>query len=246
MTTLITASIIAFGIFGFRLLPVSALPRVDLPDHRRHRDVAGRERGHHGGIGRRRHRAPALDHCRHLVDVVELFAGHQRDHHPVRSQPQHRCRGARRADSADHCAAPVADRDEDPAEFPQGEPGRFRRCCSWSLGSSTLPLSAVNEYGDITIGQTLSQIPGVAQVSVYGAQKFAIRVQADPEAAAARGLSLEDIRNAVSARQFLDAGRHPERTEAGRRIAGLRPDGQGDGLSPHRGGLAQRLPGQAR
>ena len=34
-----------------------------------------------------------------------------------------------------------------------------------SLGSATLPLSAVNEYGDITIGQTLSQIPGVAQVS---------------------------------------------------------------------------------
>jgi HAE1 family hydrophobic/amphiphilic exporter-1 len=67
-----------------------------------------------------------------------------------------------------------------------------------SLGSATLPLSAVNEYGDITIGQALSQIPGVAQAIIYGAQKFAIRVQADPEAAAARGLSLEDIRAAVS------------------------------------------------
>jgi multidrug efflux pump subunit AcrB len=50
-----------------------------------------------------------------------------------------------------------------------------------SLGSATLPLSAVNEYGDITIGQALSQIPGVAQVTIYGAQKFAIRVQADPK-----------------------------------------------------------------
>jgi HAE1 family hydrophobic/amphiphilic exporter-1 len=67
-----------------------------------------------------------------------------------------------------------------------------------SLSSETLPLSTVNEYGDITIGQTLSQIPGVAQVLIYGTQKFAIRVQADPEAAAARGLSLEDIRAAVS------------------------------------------------
>src|SRR6185312_11722602 len=67
-----------------------------------------------------------------------------------------------------------------------------------SLNSATLPLSAVNEYGDITIGQALSQIPGVAQVTIFGTQKFAIRVQADPEAAAARGLSLEDIRTAVA------------------------------------------------
>ena len=115
-----------------------------------------------------------------------------------------------------------------------------------SLGSATLPLSAVNEYGDITIGQALSQIPGVAQVLIFGAQKFAIRVQADPEAAAARGLSLDDIRTAVSRRQFVDAGRHPERSEAGRRAAGLRPDGQGGRLQQGRGGLAQRLAGQAR
>ena len=67
-----------------------------------------------------------------------------------------------------------------------------------SLVSDTLPLSAVNEYGDITIGQALSQIQGVAQVVIFGSQKFAIRVQADPEAAAARGISLEDVRAAVS------------------------------------------------
>jgi HAE1 family hydrophobic/amphiphilic exporter-1 len=66
-----------------------------------------------------------------------------------------------------------------------------------ALSSSTLPLSAVNEYGDVSIGQALSQIQGVAQVLIFGSQKFAIRVQADPEASAARGLSLE-IRNVVS------------------------------------------------
>ncbi|MDZ4368579.1 MAG: efflux RND transporter permease subunit, partial [Afipia sp.] len=84
---------------------------------------------------------------------------------------------------------PPTFRKVNPAEFP---------ILFLSLNSETLPLSTVNEYGDITVGQALSQIPGVAQVLIYGAQKFAIRVQADPEAAAARGLSLEDIRTAVS------------------------------------------------
>src|SRR5260370_16505820 len=48
------------------------------------------------------------------------------------------------------------------------------------------------------MGEALSQIQGVAQVVIFGSQKFAIRVQADPEAAAARGISLEDVRAAVS------------------------------------------------
>src|SRR5665213_3504588 len=44
----------------------------------------------------------------------------------------------------------------------------------------------------------LSQLPGVAQVLVYGAQKFAVRVQVDPAAAAARNISLDDIRTVVA------------------------------------------------
>ena len=50
-----------------------------------------------------------------------------------------------------------------------------------------------------------------------GAQKFAIRVQADPEAAAARNISLEEVAHASSQGQFLDAGRHPDWAEAERR-----------------------------
>ena len=65
-----------------------------------------------------------------------------------------------------------------------------------SLRSPTLPLSAVNEHGD-TIAQQLSQLPGVAQVSVFGAQKYAVRVQVDPDAAAARGLTMDNIRTAI-------------------------------------------------
>ena len=46
--------------------------------------------------------------------------------------------------------------------------------------------------------RTISQMSGVAQVLVYGAQKFAVRVQVDPAAAAARNISLDDIRSVVA------------------------------------------------
>ena len=46
------------------------------------------------------------------------------------------------------------------------------------------------------LAQQISQIQGVAQVLIYGAQRFAIRVQVDPVAAAARNISLDEIRNA--------------------------------------------------
>ena len=67
-----------------------------------------------------------------------------------------------------------------------------------AVSSKTLPLSTVHEYADLKLGQAISQIQGVAQVIVYGAQKFAMRVQVDPEAVAARGLSMDDVRQAVA------------------------------------------------
>src|SRR5262249_26977719 len=66
-----------------------------------------------------------------------------------------------------------------------------------SLNSPTLPLSKVHQYGDM-LSQQISQIDGVAQVSVYGGQKYAVRVQVDPTAIASRNISLDDIRRAVA------------------------------------------------
>src|SRR5207244_10759696 len=63
--------------------------------------------------------------------------------------------------------------------------------------SPTLPLSTVDEYAEVVLAQQMSQIPGVALVDVYGAQKFAVRVQVDPVAAAARNISLDDIRRVL-------------------------------------------------
>ncbi|HTY18199.1 MAG TPA: multidrug efflux RND transporter permease subunit [Myxococcota bacterium] len=66
-----------------------------------------------------------------------------------------------------------------------------------SLSSPTLPLSAVDEYAETLLAQRISMVSGVAQVQVYGSQKYAVRVQLDPELLAARGLGIDEVMEAV-------------------------------------------------
>jgi HAE1 family hydrophobic/amphiphilic exporter-1 len=66
-----------------------------------------------------------------------------------------------------------------------------------ALSSTTLPLSAVNEYADTLVAQRLSTVLGVAQVQIFGAQKYAVRIQLDPRALAARGIGLDQIQEAI-------------------------------------------------
>ncbi len=67
----------------------------------------------------------------------------------------------------------------------------------FALTSPTAPLWEVNEYADRTLGQRISMINGVAQVNVMGAQKYAVRIQVDPEKLAARKIGLNEIAAAV-------------------------------------------------
>jgi hydrophobe/amphiphile efflux-1 (HAE1) family protein len=66
-----------------------------------------------------------------------------------------------------------------------------------SARSDTLPIIVVDEYADSFLAQQISQIPGVAQVSLGGEQRPAIRIQVDPAKLAARGLTLEEVRDAL-------------------------------------------------
>src|SRR6516165_9456324 len=65
------------------------------------------------------------------------------------------------------------------------------------LTSDTLPLTTVDAYAENILLQKISQIPGVGLVGIGGQQKPAIRVQLDPQALAARGISLEDVRTVL-------------------------------------------------
>jgi hydrophobic/amphiphilic exporter-1 (mainly G- bacteria), HAE1 family len=197
MTTLMTASIIAFGVFGFRLLPVSALPKVDFPTIAVTATLPGASAD-----------TMAASVAGPIERQLSTIAG-------ISSMSSTSSQGTtaiviqfdlnRNIDAAAldvQTALTIAQRRLPiemtiPPSFRKVNPSDFA-ILFISLSSETLPLSAVNEYGDITIGQSLSQTQGVAQVVIFGSQKFAIRVQADPEAAAARGISLEEVRAAVS------------------------------------------------
>src|SRR5215831_5727050 len=67
-----------------------------------------------------------------------------------------------------------------------------------ALTSKTLPLSKVEDLADTMLAQKISQLPGVGMVSISGGQRPAVRVQANPTALASYGLSLEDLRTALS------------------------------------------------
>jgi len=67
-----------------------------------------------------------------------------------------------------------------------------------ALTSSAVTLSQLDEYGETTIAQRLSMVGGVAQVLVYGTQKYAVRLQMDPSQLASRGIALEDVLTAVT------------------------------------------------
>jgi HAE1 family hydrophobic/amphiphilic exporter-1 len=65
------------------------------------------------------------------------------------------------------------------------------------LTSDTLPMYKLDEYAQTVIAQRLSMINGVAQVNVFGSQKYAVRVQADPKLLAARSIGIDQVAESI-------------------------------------------------
>jgi HAE1 family hydrophobic/amphiphilic exporter-1 len=66
------------------------------------------------------------------------------------------------------------------------------------LHSPTLPLSLINEYAETTIAQRLSMVSGVAQVQVFGAAKYAVRIDIDPRQLAAKGIGIDEVADSIA------------------------------------------------
>ena len=67
-----------------------------------------------------------------------------------------------------------------------------------TLSSDTLPLSTVNENGETQLAQRLSMVDGVAQVNVFGSQKYAVRISVDPNKLAANGIGIDTLQQAIA------------------------------------------------
>ncbi|MBN3991005.1 MAG: efflux RND transporter permease subunit [Nostoc sp. NMS2] len=67
-----------------------------------------------------------------------------------------------------------------------------------SLNSSILPLSTVDKYAETLLAQRLSMVDGVAQVQVFGSQKYAVRIQLDPESLSVKGIGIDEVADAIA------------------------------------------------
>src|SRR6185503_20032905 len=66
-----------------------------------------------------------------------------------------------------------------------------------ALSSETMPMNQLDEYAETLMAQRISTVEGVAQVQVYGAQKYAVRIQLDPKEIATRGVGIDEVVAAV-------------------------------------------------
>ncbi len=176
-TTLLVTTILIFGVMGYRLLPVSDLPTVDFPTIQVEAGAAGRQPRDDGLVGGDAAREAVLDDRRHHVDQLDearrgstsitLQFDLSRNIDAAAQDVQSTIARAQRSAAARHAVAAVV---------PEDQPGRLSRSCSWSSARRRCRCRRSIEYAETVLAQRLSMVTGVAQVNVFGAQKYAVRV----------------------------------------------------------------------
>jgi len=198
MTTLLMLSFIIFGLFGYRQLPLSALPRVDFPTISVAADMSGASpetmaSAVAGPLERVFATIPGIvsmvsSSARGNTNITMTF-DLDRNIDGAALDVQSAISSASKKLPLQLTEAPNFKK-VNPADTPILFVG---------LTSSTLPLTQVDDYAEQIFAQQISQINGVAQVVVFGQQKFAVRIDVDPDKAAARGLTLDSISTAIAA-----------------------------------------------
>src|SRR5580692_3231411 len=196
-TSLLMAAIALFGFVAYRALPISDLPTVDYPTVFVGTSLPGGD----PGIMASAVASPLERQFTSIAGIDEMTSSSSMGRANVTLQFDL----ARNIDSAavDVQTAIAAAMPLLPAGLPA--PPSFRKVnpadqpiLQINLTSSTLEMSKVDEYAEDILAPRISMVNGVSQVTVQGAQKYAVRVQVDPTKAEAQHIGLDDINTALN------------------------------------------------
>ena len=196
MTTLVMAALLIFGAIGYRALPVNDLPNIDFPTLLVTASLPGANPETMASsvatpLERQFSTIAGLDSMTSTSGLgntqITLQFALSRD---IDAAAQDVQAAISRAGSQlpPDMPTPPSYQKVNPADQP---------ILYLALTSPTLPMYAVNEYGDTLMAQRISMVSGVAQVQIFGSQKYAVRVQLDPKAMASRSIGIDEVVDAV-------------------------------------------------
>ena len=197
MTVLLMAGILIFGLAAYRLLPVSTLPSVDFPTIQVTAQLPGASPETMASavatpLEKQFSTIAGIDQMTSVsgqgTTQITIQFSLERDIDAAAQDVNSAIASAARQLPAT-MPAPPSFRKVNPADLP---------VFYLALTSDTMPLSTVNEYAETNLAQRISTISGVAQVQVFGQQKYAVRVQVDPSALAARGVGINEVEQAIA------------------------------------------------
>lgn len=197
MTTLIMAGILLFGVIAYRLLPVSELPNVDFPTLQVSAALPG--------ASPETMASSVATPLERQFSTIEGLDSMTSSSSLGSTQITLQFSLSRNLDGAalDVMSAISQAQRLLPPEMPS--PPFFRKVnpadqpvIYISLSSTILPLSTVDEYAETYMAQRISMSSGVAQVQIFGSQKYAVRVQVNPNVLTALGVGIDQVQQAVT------------------------------------------------
>jgi hydrophobic/amphiphilic exporter-1 (mainly G- bacteria), HAE1 family len=196
-TTLLVLSILIFGAMGYRLLPVSDLPTVDYPTISVNANLPGANPDTMANSVA----TPLEKQFSTISGVTSISSRNSQGSTSITLQFDL----SRNIDAAAQDVQSMIARTSrslppgmpSPPSYNKSDPSATP-VLFLTLNSKTLPLIQITQYAEDVLVQRLSMVSGVAQVNVYGEQRFAVRVDVDPVQLAARQIGVDQVASAIS------------------------------------------------
>ncbi len=196
MTTLLMVAIVVFGLVGYRYLPIAELPNVDFPTILVSASLPGAspETMASAVATPLEREFSTISGLKSMNSVnakgqtqITLEFDLNRDIDAAAQDVQTAIARASRQLPSNMPTPPTYNK-VNPADMP---------ILYFAITSSTMPLYRLHEYADTLLAQNISMVNGVAQVQIFGAQKYAVRVRIDPRLIASKGIGIDEVEQAI-------------------------------------------------